>query len=78
VKFILTIEQLAVFHFRLKFDTLERSRKTAIGSNKIALLNISQCSMDLQNNNHNSSITGEKMLSQVEGVGLEPGVAPGG
>jgi hypothetical protein len=34
--------------------------------------------MDLQNNNHNSSITGEKMLSQVEGVGLEPGVAPGG
>jgi hypothetical protein len=52
VKFILTLEQLAVFHFGLKFETLERSQKTAIGSNKIALLNISQCSMDLQNNNH--------------------------
>jgi hypothetical protein len=48
----MTLEQLEVFHFELKFETIERSQKTAIGSNKIALLNISQWSVDLQNNNH--------------------------
>jgi hypothetical protein len=38
----MTLEQLEVYHFELKFETIERSQKNAIGSNKIALLNISQ------------------------------------